>query len=277
MHIGDRRISKLFTRLFGRTFLRFGLAASVVALASACTASTGLLTGEPPNALLTAPPSPITPLNVLTDLETGGINSGQPGRAARDIERALAALPAEDGLLLDGASIGASPRPWLDFCRDDPKRTRCASEPVVAELTSARLHQLMAAQEMVHQNTRQRPDEAFLGDRWELIGHNQAGDCEDMALTKRDILMTWGWPAGALRPAICTISGVDDGVAGDQLHAVLTVDTDGGTYVLGNLREGVRSIENSECEQWVMRSDGIQWSWIDGGATIALQPVSAVK
>lgn len=214
-----------------------------------------------------------TPFVAIGSLETGEVAQDVPGRAALDIRRTLSAMPGEDGFLIDGESIGASPRPWLEFCRNDPSRTQCASEPVQVEMTEARLHQLMSAQAMVHQSTNQQPDEAFLGDRWELIEHNKQGDCEDMALTKRDILMTWGWPAGSLRPAICTIDRT--GGTDSQLHAVLTVDTDAGTYVLGNLVDGVRSIDTSECVDWVMRADGVNWSWIEGGSTIPLLPVAA--
>lgn len=211
------------------------------------------------------------PFEVLGSLQTGGISQGATGRAAADIERALAQAPGPQSLMADGPSIGASPRPWLEFCREDPSRTQCTNEPTTVEMTAGRFHQLMAAQDMVHRTTHQRPDAVEMGDRWELIDRGRAGDCEDMALTKRDILMTWGWPAGALRPAICVINQES---SGSQLHAVLTVDTTAGTYVLGNLVDGVTTMDNSECSEWVMRSNGIHWSWIEGGATIPLGPVA---
>ena len=52
------------------------------------------------------------------------------------------------------------------------------------------------------------------------------GDCEDYALTKRQRLLALGWPLKALRLAVCRVEG--------QGHAVLTVDTDRGVYVLDN-------------------------------------------
>lgn len=53
------------------------------------------------------------------------------------------------------------------------------------------------------------------------------GDCEDFAIGKRAELLTFGWPPEALRLAICrTETG--------EGHAVLTVDTDRGTFVLDN-------------------------------------------
>lgn len=52
------------------------------------------------------------------------------------------------------------------------------------------------------------------------------GDCEDFALGKRRRLRELGWPEESLRLATCTYHG--DG------HAVLTVDTDAGVWVLDN-------------------------------------------
>ncbi|MEM8916725.1 MAG: transglutaminase-like cysteine peptidase [Pseudomonadota bacterium] len=211
------------------------------------------------------------PFDTMGAITTGGISTpalSGPG----SVMPAHTPIPDFAGLMSDGESIGASPRPWLEFCRRDPSRTQCANEPTVVEATTERLHQLVTVQNMVHQHTHQRPDAVEIGDNWELIGRSRYGDCEDMALTKRDILMTWGWPAGSLRPAICMID--QEPGAPSQLHAVLTVDTTKGTYVLGNLHEGVRTIDTSECKDWVMRSNGVNWSWIEGGATIPLQPAS---
>lgn len=54
-----------------------------------------------------------------------------------------------------------------------------------------------------------------------------AGDCEDYALAKRGELLALGWPVEALRLAVC----LDERGRG---HAVLTVDTSKGVYVLDN-------------------------------------------
>jgi predicted transglutaminase-like cysteine proteinase len=74
-----------------------------------------------------------------------------------------------------------------------------------------------------------RTDMALYGkpEFWESIDVAGAGDCEDYSLGKRNRLRALGWPDEALRLATCT----DETGAG---HAVLTVDTDRGTYVLDN-------------------------------------------
>lgn len=61
---------------------------------------------------------------------------------------------------------------------------------------------------------------------WEAIGP-AGGDCEDYALGKRNRLRGLGWPDAALRLATC----LDETGSG---HAVLTIDTEQGTYVLDN-------------------------------------------
>lgn len=58
---------------------------------------------------------------------------------------------------------------------------------------------------------------------------DRQGDCEDYALSKRAELLALDWPVAALRLAVC-LDECGDG------HAVLTVDTDKGTYVLDNRR-----------------------------------------
>lgn len=60
---------------------------------------------------------------------------------------------------------------------------------------------------------------------WTIAGRE--GDCEDYALAKRAELLALGWPVEALRLAVC----LDEHGRG---HAVLTVDTDRGAYVLDN-------------------------------------------
>ena len=54
------------------------------------------------------------------------------------------------------------------------------------------------------------------------------GDCEDYALLKRRILIEAGWPREAL--LLTLVRGADG-----EGHAVLTVTTDKGDYVLDNM------------------------------------------
>jgi len=64
-----------------------------------------------------------------------------------------------------------------------------------------------------------------------------AGDCEDYALTKRHALIKAGFDPSALRLAYTTASGIG--------HAILVVKTSHGDFVLDNLSNKVRTVEQS--------------------------------
>ena len=96
-----------------------------------------------------------------------------------------------------------------------------------------------------------------------------AGDCEDIALTKRRRLLDMGWPAESLRIAVLA-----DGHGG--LHAVLTVDVQSqrgkpGTYVLDSHFAHVEPWRtlNQYGYWWLARSrpGSSDWARLDGGST----------
>lgn len=205
-------------------------------------------------------------LLVLAACQPGG--DAAPTAAARWADPTVPRVPA----MRDEAPTDGAPITWLRFCQRNPSRHLCAAPPARVRLDRAGWETLVAVQRQVNRGVVQRPDPVGVGDEWTILAPGEAGDCEDIALTKRDILIhDHGWPAGALRPAICYAHGQRRG--GPALHAVLTVDTDAGTFVLGNLTDSVAPIDGSECRDWVMRSAGADWVWIAGGARTPLYPV----
>jgi predicted transglutaminase-like cysteine proteinase len=81
------------------------------------------------------------------------------------------------------------------------------------------------------------------------------GDCEDYALMKRRNLLQAGLPAQALRLAV-----VDSPASGR--HAVLTVATDKGDYVLDNLSGEIRSWRATDYA-WIERQDATNpMTWV---------------
>ena len=78
----------------------------------------------------------------------------------------------------------------------------------------------------------------------------EGGDCEDYALEKRARLMALGLPHGALKIAICRVSGAG--------HAVLTLDANGRTYVLDNNFDDLRDWHSTGYE-WLFRQRGKEW------------------
>jgi predicted transglutaminase-like cysteine proteinase len=91
---------------------------------------------------------------------------------------------------------------------------------------------------------------------WTLIGE-EGGDCEDYALEKRRQLLEFSYPPEALRIAICTVNGVG--------HAVLTVDTNEGTYVLDNNTNKVYpwdAAPRSWDLKWLKRQSATPGKWV---------------
>lgn len=65
------------------------------------------------------------------------------------------------------------------------------------------------------------------------------GDCEDYVLLKRNILIQQGWPASSLLVTVVRQKSGDG-------HAVLTVRTDRGDYILDNLNDRIKTWNDTE-------------------------------
>jgi len=100
-------------------------------------------------------------------------------------------------------------------------------------LTDARWSALQQVNNLVNTAITPATDLEMFGveEMWNYPGTR--GDCEDYALLKRRILIEQGWPVGDL---LITVVTRPDG----QGHAVLTVRTDRGDFVLDNLVSEVR-------------------------------------
>ncbi len=108
----------------------------------------------------------------------------------------------------------------------------CASEPEACyrygqgtvKLTKKIWQDLVKINSRVNRSI--KPVEDGQIDRWSV--YVSKGDCEDYALTKQRELLRAGWPSDSL---LITTAFLHDGV----YHAVLTVRTDRGEFVLDNL------------------------------------------
>ena len=81
------------------------------------------------------------------------------------------------------------------------------------------------------------------------------GDCDDYALTKRQKLLAAGLPERALRVAVVT------NWRGDR-HAVLTVATDKGDYVLDNMRGDVLPWNRTDYTYLGRQDANHPWGWV---------------
>lgn len=128
-------------------------------------------------------------------------------------------------------SSGASPAPaaFYRFCAASPKE--CAPVKVKNfSMTDQRWEELVEVNSAVNRSVREVSDTAHYGveDYWTLPVDGR-GDCEDFALAKRAALIQKGWPSSRLLvTAVLTRRG--------EGHAVLTVVTDRGDYILDNKR-----------------------------------------
>lgn len=130
---------------------------------------------------------------------------------------------------LDVLEVTQAPPGWVEFCAREP--SECVG------FRTARRHvalSWMAWMDLVRVNTsvnwtiKPLTDIEHWGvaDRWSYPDDGY-GDCEDYVLLKRRMLIQSGWPREAL---LVTVVHTEK----DEGHAVLTVITDNGDYVLDN-------------------------------------------
>ena len=130
------------------------------------------------------------------------------------------------------------PYGYLQFCSTNPqyctaggKLSHAASQRF--EATPERLSELDEVNRQVNQAIEPYTDQELYGvsEYWTLP--TSRGDCEDYALLKRDELERRGWPRSAL-----LLTVVRDEIG--EGHAVLTVRTKHGDFVLDNKTPDVR-------------------------------------
>lgn len=134
-------------------------------------------------------------------------------------------------------SVGASARPpigWVEFCNENPKE--CPANPTQARdvvLTAKVWKDLVQVNKWVNDTIKPVTDMEHWGvvERWSYPDDGK-GDCEDYVLLKRRMLMQAGWPREAL---LITVVRDHKG----EGHAVLTVKTDKGDFILDNQAEEI--------------------------------------
>jgi predicted transglutaminase-like cysteine proteinase len=134
-------------------------------------------------------------------------------------------------------SVGPSARApigWTDFCAQSPRE--CDGRPLEARdvvLTQKAWKDLVRINKWVNDAIKPMTDMDHWGvvERWSYPDDGY-GDCEDYVLLKRRMLMQAGWPRQAL-----LITVVRD-LKGEG-HAVLTVKTDKGEFILDNQEDQI--------------------------------------
>jgi len=155
------------------------------------------------------------------------------------IVAAALAVPAanaasERALFISVGATTRAPIGWTEFCSE--YAPECETRPMDARdvvLSAKAWKDLTRINKWVNDTVRPITDLEHWGvvERWNYPDDGY-GDCEDYVLLKRRMLMQSGWPRQAL-----LITVVRD-KRGDG-HAVLTVKTDKGEFILDNQNEEI--------------------------------------
>jgi predicted transglutaminase-like cysteine proteinase len=133
-----------------------------------------------------------------------------------------------------GASTSV-PYGWVDFCQR--YRAECADDDRHAaevDLTPAMMRKIARVNAWVNKTVKPLSDMEHWGvaDQWDYPTDGY-GDCEDYALLKRKMLIEEGLPRQALLVTVVKDKNADG-------HAILTIRTNHGDYVLDNLADEVK-------------------------------------
>jgi predicted transglutaminase-like cysteine proteinase len=158
------------------------------------------------------------------------------------------------------ASVGDTSRApigWVEFCADRPKECRTVtSQPRDIVMSQTAWKDLVRVNRWVNETIKPMTDQEHWGviERWSYPTDGY-GDCEDYVLLKRKMLIEAGWPREAL-----LITVVRD-KKGDG-HAVLTVKTDRGEFILDNQNENVLAWQDTGYRFVKRQSQADQNVWV---------------
>ena len=130
------------------------------------------------------------------------------------------------------ASLGDTTRApigWIDFCVENPAECGSGtSQPRDIVMSQAAWRDLNKVNHWVNESVKPMTDMDHWGviEKWSLPTDGY-GDCEDYVLLKRKMLIDAGWPREALLITVVRDRNGDG-------HAVLTVKTDKGEFILDN-------------------------------------------
>ena len=159
--------------------------------------------------------------------------SSQGGEANQQRHPRSQSLPQSTSISITGPTL--TPYGWADFC--NRYEAECPGNVLPAEdleLTTRLWSAIRRVNLLVNATIKPRSDTDHWNvlDRWDLPTDGY-GDCEDYVLLKRKLLMAEGLPRQAL---LVTIVKDENG----EGHAILTVKTDRGDFILDNMNDDVK-------------------------------------
>ncbi|MGD1885833.1 MAG: transglutaminase-like cysteine peptidase [Cohaesibacteraceae bacterium] len=173
----------------------------------------------------------------------GGLLAGQVSVAHAD-------LPYMEVLGATSAPIG-----YVQFCQRTPNACiQQTAAPTVVQLNEASWGELLAINTHVNQTIQPITDADLYGHPEVWTMPTSYGDCEDYVLMKRQMLIDRGWPASAL---LITVVRERSG----EGHAVLTVRTDRGDFVLDNQEANILRWDSTSYEYIKRQSEFDETIW----------------
>jgi predicted transglutaminase-like cysteine proteinase len=138
-------------------------------------------------------------------------------------------IAEERPLFISVGEATRAPIGWVEFCVEyDPECKTRPSTPRDVVLSGQAWKDLVHVNLWVNTNVKPMTDMEHWGvvERWNYPDDGY-GDCEDYVLQKRKMLIQAGWPREALLITVVRDKNGDG-------HAILTVKTDKGEYILDN-------------------------------------------
>lgn len=151
------------------------------------------------------------------------------GLAALSLIAAASIANAERVLFASLGDNSRAPIGWIEFCSDNPRDCAGgASIPRDVVMSGKAWKDLVRINKWVNESVKPITDLDHWGvvEKWSYPDDGY-GDCEDYVLLKRKLLMQAGWPREALLVTVVRERSGDG-------HAVLTVKTDKGEFILDN-------------------------------------------
>ncbi len=167
---------------------------------------------------------------------------------SRSLQAATKTAYAEATPIGDGTNA-APPPGFVSFCIHTPNACTNHNPATISKVTvDDRIATILVSVNNRVNNAivyKSDVEQYGVANRWTLDAAGGYGDCKDYALAKREALRTAGLPESALRIAIVRTTS-------DELHAVLTVDTDRGVLVMDSLTPEIRPWSDTSY-RWLIR------------------------
>jgi len=174
------------------------------------------------------------------------------------------------------AAVGAAtsvPYGWVDFCGRRPEECNLgALKPLDVRLTKASWSQLRHINAQVNDAIEPMTNLAHWGtklDHWDYPVDGK-GDCKVYALYKRKLLIAAGFPRQAL---LMTVVRDLEG----EGHAILTVKTNRGEFVLDNLTDDIRPWDATGYTYLKRQAQDDPNTWLDLGGVRGAPSVAAAQ